>query len=89
LPDEVALGIRAISQTIDFVDLTHSLRAAAAAGILTYLPDDTHWTAEGQRVAEQALHQQVLASIKRSTEGMNVSGSDLSEGQRGRTLQRL
>jgi hypothetical protein len=89
LPDEVALGIRAISQSIDFVDLTHSLRAAAAAGILTYLPDDTHWTAEGQRVAGQALHQQVLASIKRSAEGMNVSGSDLSEGQRGRTLQRL
>lgn len=89
LPEEVASVLRAISPTVDFVDLTHSLRAAAAAGILTYLPDDTHWTAEGQRAAGQALHQQVLASIKRSAEGMNVSGSDLSEGQWGRALQCL
>lgn len=89
LPEEVAPVLRAISPTIDFVDLTHSLRVAAVAGILTYLSDDTHWTAEGQRVAGQALHQQVLASIKRSAEGMNVSGSDLSEGQWGRDLQRL
>jgi hypothetical protein len=89
LPDEVEPMVRAISPDIAFVDLTHPLRAAAAAGVLTYLPDDTHWTAEGQRVAGQALHRQVLALITGSAKGRNVSGGDISTGGRGGGLQRL
>ena len=89
LPEQVASMVRAISPKIDFVDLTFPLRAAAAAGVLTYLPDDTHWTAEGQRVAGQAIHRTVMASIRPSIEGMNVSGSDRPEGRRRELLQGL
>ena len=39
----------------EFVDLTPALKKASRAGIATYLPDDTHWTAAGHRVAAQAL----------------------------------
>ena len=89
LPEQVVSMVRAISPKIDFVDLTFPLRAAAAAGVLTYLPDDTHWTAEGQRVAGQAIHRTVIASIRPSIEGMNVSGSDRPEGRRRELLQGL
>ena len=88
VPEQVASLVRAISPDIDFIDLTHPLRAAAGAGILTYLPDDTHWTAEGQRVAGLAIYGQVAASLMGSAEGMHVSGSDRSEGRR-RMLQGL
>ena len=89
LPDEIGPILQEISPDIELVDLTYPLRAAAAAGVLTYFPDDTHWTAEGQRVAGQALHRQVLASITRSAGGLNVSGSDLSTKRRGGHLQRM
>ncbi len=89
LPDEIQSILRGISPDLEFVDLTTSLRAAAAAGILTYLPDDTHWTAEGQRVAGQALHRPVIASVRQSRESMNVSGSGLSTEGRKRYLQPL
>ncbi len=89
LPEELMPMLRAISQDIDFVDLTHPLRMAAAAGVLTYLPDDTHWTTEGQRVAGQALHRPILASIGRSAGGMNVSGSENRAASRTGELQRL
>lgn len=41
---------------IEYVDLTPALKATARAGIPTYLPDDTHWTDEGNRVAADAIH---------------------------------
>jgi len=41
---------------IESVDLTPALKAAARAGIPTYLPDDTHWTDEGNRVAAETIH---------------------------------
>ena len=40
---------------VDFLDLTPTLKAAAKAGPLVYLPDDTHWSAEGHRVAAAAV----------------------------------
>lgn len=82
LPDELAPLLRAISPDIDFLDLTHPLRAAAAAGVLTYLPDDTHWSAEGQRVAGQALHQHVTAMVSRPRSSANVLGRELFTARR-------
>lgn len=60
LPSDVESMIKAISPEIAFIDLTLPLRDAAAAGVLTYLPDDTHWTGEGQRVAGEAIHNALL-----------------------------
>ena len=56
LPSDVARMLKSLSPEIEFLDLTLPLREAAAQGVLTYLPDDTHWTAEGQRVAAEAIH---------------------------------
>lgn len=60
LPEEVASMLKQLAPEIEFLDLTPPLRNAAAQGVLTYLPDDTHWTAAGQRIAGEAIHQ-VLA----------------------------
>ena len=60
LPDVVESMLRAISPDIEFIDLTLPLREAAAAGRVTYIPDDTHWTMEGQRVVGEAIHQVLL-----------------------------
>jgi len=38
-----------------FVDLSPRLAAAAARGEILYLPDDTHWSAEGHRLAAEVL----------------------------------
>jgi len=40
---------------IPYVDLTVSLRAASAGGVLTYFEDDTHWTPAGHDVASDAV----------------------------------
>ena len=88
LPDEIEPILRTISPDIEFVDLTLPLREAAARGVLTYLPDDTHWTADGQYVVGQVLHQHVTATAPRSAPGANVPGNDLSPG-RGGGLHRL
>lgn len=41
---------------LEYVDLTPALKAAARDGVPTYLPDDTHWTEAGHRVAAETLH---------------------------------
>lgn len=56
LPSQVASILKDLTPEVEFLDLTPPLREAAAQGWLTYLPDDTHWTAEGQRVAGEAIH---------------------------------
>lgn len=45
----------AAQQQLDFIDLTPALRVAASRGELVYHPDDTHWTAVGNRVVGLAL----------------------------------
>ncbi len=60
LPEEFEPMLHAISPEIPFIDLTGPLREAAAAGTLTYFPDDTHWTAAGQRVVGETLYQALI-----------------------------
>ena len=45
-----------LSPDIEYIDLTPALKAESRKGIATYLPDDTHWTADGHRVAAEAIH---------------------------------
>ncbi len=65
LPNEVATMLGELTPEIVFLDLTPPLREAAAQGRLTYLPDDTHWTVEGQRVAGEAIHHVLAGSQTR------------------------
>ncbi|MBA3753041.1 MAG: hypothetical protein H0X01_02640 [Nitrospira sp.] len=83
MPDIVEPILREISSDIEFLDLTRPLREAAATGVLTYLPDDTHWTADGQRVAGEALHQHVTGTRSRPIPRTPVLGSELSTARRG------
>ena len=55
LPDAVRELTRGLGHEIRFLDLTPRLRAEAASGSLVYLPDDTHWSATGHRVAASAI----------------------------------
>jgi SGNH hydrolase-like domain, acetyltransferase AlgX len=55
LPNELAELVGQVSTEIGYVDLTPRFRAAAAHGSLVYLPDDTHWTSEGHRLAANAI----------------------------------
>jgi hypothetical protein len=55
LPEVLSRSVAAISPEIRYVDLTRPLRDAARGGGLVYLPDDTHWSAEGHDVAAWAI----------------------------------
>lgn len=56
LPTQVQQLLEESDPRIEYVDLTPALKAAARAGIPTYLADDTHWTDEGNRVAAETIH---------------------------------
>lgn len=53
LPETMAEWCR--ERGLSFCDLTPALRRATIAGVQTYHPDDTHWNAEGHRVAAEAI----------------------------------
>lgn len=56
LPTHLQRLLEEADPHIEYVDLTPALKAASRAGIPTYLADDTHWTAEGNRVAADTIH---------------------------------
>ncbi|HEX2054978.1 MAG TPA: hypothetical protein VHF07_00700, partial [Nitrospiraceae bacterium] len=41
---------------LEYVDLTPALKSESRRGVPTYLSDDTHWSAEGNRVVAETLH---------------------------------
>jgi hypothetical protein len=55
LPARMGRMLGSISPEVGFVDLTGPFQERARAGGIVYLPDDTHWSAEGHRVAAEAL----------------------------------
>lgn len=67
LPGRLAAIVSAISPRVGYLDLTPWLTEAARKGQLVYLPDDTHWTAEGHAV--------VAAAIQRYLETPSVAGA--------------
>ena len=57
LPAEIGRRLTALKYNIRYVDLTPALAQASRRGIATYLPDDTHWTDQGNRVVAETLDQ--------------------------------
>jgi len=55
LPGALKDGVASISDEIGFLDLTPRLQAEAKGGAVLYLPDDTHWSAEGHRSTAVAV----------------------------------
>jgi hypothetical protein len=66
LPERFRSMIQEISPQIDYLDLTPFFRMQAQQGTEIFLPDDTHWTAAGHRIAAEALSQFFSAHPPRS-----------------------
>lgn len=88
LPAKVLEAVRAASPDIGFLDLTPALRTRAEAGELVYLPDDTHWSAQGHQAAAEAVAE-VLGDRQRLVRDQLTSarspGPGWPTGSTGRT----
>lgn len=72
LPDDVRRLVAGLGPDVGYVDLTPALLAAARAGEIVYLPDDTHWAEAGHRVAAETLAPELarrLARFGRTADG--------------------
>jgi hypothetical protein len=56
LPGEFSKMVKEVSSDIEYLDLTPIFRAEATKGTPIFLPNDTHWSPEGNQVVAQALH---------------------------------
>jgi PAS domain S-box-containing protein len=64
LPDRFRRMISEISPDIGYLDLTSALKSAARNDTLVFLPDNTHWSAEGHRVVAKALATDLMIQPK-------------------------
>jgi lysophospholipase L1-like esterase len=55
LPRALGEAVRTVSDRIGFLDLTPRLQDESCRRPLLYLPDDTHWSAEGHGVVAEAV----------------------------------
>ena len=74
VPVELGRRLKDLNLGIQYVDLTAALKAASRRGIVTYLPDDTHWTDAGDRVVAEALHE-ALGSVASQRSYVRSNGS--------------
>jgi hypothetical protein len=65
LPSRLKQILTAFAPDIEYLDLTPALKVESRKGIATYLPDDTHWTPAGHRVAAEAIDRALLQRIVR------------------------
>lgn len=64
LPERLRQAVASISPEVGYLDLTSSLVDAVKNGQLPYYPDDEHWTAEGHKVAAEAINKYLLSTQK-------------------------
>ena len=60
IPDRMRRLLRELDSSIEYIDLTPALKVASLNGQATYLPDDTHWTDHGNRVAAETIYRALL-----------------------------
>ena len=65
LPERFEAAVAEVSDKIPYIDLTPLFVAEARRGRLSYLPDDTHWSAEGHRVAAEAIAESINPFLRR------------------------
>ncbi len=63
LPERLRSLVADIAPDIHYVDLTPVFKSQVTGGIPVYLPDDTHWSAEGHKVVAQTLHMRLHSPI--------------------------
>ena len=70
LPARFERLLSELSPDIEYVDLTPALKAASRKGIATYLPDDTHWSANGHRVVANEFNRVLMAPASRHNDNV-------------------
>lgn len=65
LPRRLEKVVAQVSPEIRYVDLTPVFVAEAEKGRLLYLPDDTHWSVEGHRLAAEAIAKAIAPLLPR------------------------
>lgn len=80
LPDRLRMMISKISPDIRYLDLTTALKSAARENILVFLPDDTHWSSEGNRVVAEALAEALTVTPKIYAHQLNLAQDKTKEG---------
>jgi hypothetical protein len=65
LPQRFETAVAEVSDRIPYIDLTPLFVAEARKGRLSYIPDDTHWSAEGHRVAAEAIAKSIKPFLRR------------------------
>ena len=55
LPQRLGQMIAGISEDVAYIDLTDPFVAQAEQGAMLYWPDDTHWSADGHRLAAEVV----------------------------------
>jgi hypothetical protein len=65
LPQRFETAVAEVSDKIPYIDLTPLFVAEAKRGRLSYIPDDTHWSAEGHRVAAEAIAESIKPFLGR------------------------
>jgi hypothetical protein len=73
LPEQMGTRLTTLGLDIRYVDLTPALKRASGRGMATYLPDDTHWTDQGNRVVAEALDQALRVLFSHSTTPLHSS----------------
>lgn len=68
LPQRLRSAVSDISPKIDFLDLTSAFRTETEKGNRMFLPDDTHWTNEGHRIAAHVFHELLTDGMPAKTE---------------------
>jgi putative hemolysin len=65
MPERLQRTVRSISPEIGYLDLTPDFVAAARRGVVSYYPDDTHWSAEGHKIAAESINDYLLSEQSR------------------------
>ena len=62
LPDRMRGALHSIAPDIEYLDLTPSLMEGVKKGAVPYFPDDSHWSADGHRIAAETIDQYLNAA---------------------------
>jgi acetyltransferase AlgX (SGNH hydrolase-like protein) len=61
LPERMESAVKAISPEIGYLDLTPYLANALNKDVISYYPDDDHWSPDGHRIAAEVLNDYLRA----------------------------
>jgi len=65
LPDRLRSAVGSVSGEIGYLDLTPNLVNALKKGAVSYRADDPHWSADGHRIAAEAINDYLSSTVSR------------------------